>query len=130
MSGYQPPADRFGIANNCDPASVDYFVKIFGAKEALELSNIDNPAKNTIDGEKIQLALNDAAQLINNYITTAPYQGKLLIAGAYRRTQAILARCYLDSLRPRQAVTDACEKALQQMELWASKSQPTAAYRF
>jgi len=130
MSSYQPPADSFGIANQCDPATVDYFIKIFGAKEAVELSNIDNPTKNSIDGEKIQIALNDSATLIGSYISTAPYQGKLLIMGSYRRTQAILARCYLDSLRPRKAVLDACEKALQQLELWSSKAQPTAALRF
>lgn len=130
MSTYRPSADSYGIANNCDPATVDYFIKIFGAEEAIELSNIDNPTKNSIDAEKIQLALNDAAVLINNYISTAPYQGKLLIAGSYRRTQATLARCYLDTLRPRQAVLDACERALEQMELWSARAQPTAAIRF
>lgn len=130
MSSYQPPADSFGNANQCDPATVDYFIKIFGAKEAVELSNIDNPTKNSIDAEKIQIALNDSATLIGSYISTAPYQGKLLIMGSYRRTQATLARCYLDSLRPRKAVLDACEKALQQLELWSSKAQPTAALRF
>lgn len=126
----QPLPDRYGQANNCDPATVDYFVKIFGFSEALELSNIDNPTANYIDQEKIQLALNDAAILIDNFIESAPPQGKLLIAGSYRRTQATLARCYLDTLRPRQHVMDACEKALQQMDLWASKSQPSAALKF
>jgi phage gp36-like protein len=126
----QPLPDKYGSANNCDPATVDYFVKIFGFSEALELSNIDNPTANYIDQEKIQIALNDAAILINNFIETAPPQGKLLIAGSYRRTQATLARCYLDTLRPRQHVMDACEKALLQMDLWASKSQPSAALKF
>ena len=127
---YQPPADSFGIASNCDPATVDYFIKIYGPREAIELSNIDDPTKNTIDVEKIQVALNDAARLIDNYIESSAPQGKLLIAGSYRRTQAILARCYLDTLRTRQTVLDACEKALQQLELWSSKAQPTAALRY
>lgn len=127
---YKPYPDRFGIANNCDPATVDYFIKVFGYQEALELSNIDNPTSNTIDAEKIQIALNDAAVLINNYIETAPPQGKLLIAGSYRRTQATIARGYLDSLRPRNHVMEAFEKALQQLELWANKLQPTAVMRF
>lgn len=126
----QPMRDSFGQANTCDPATVDYFIKIFGFSEALELSNIDNPTANYIDQEKIQIALNDASVLIDQYIATAPPQGKLLIAGAYRRTQATLARCYLDTLRPRQHVMDACEKALQQVELWASKSQPSAALKY
>lgn len=125
-----PLPDSFGIANNCDPATVDYFVKIFGYAEALELSNIDNPTSNRIDNEKIQIALNDASILINNFINTASPQGKLLIAGSYRRTQATLARCYLDTLRPRQHVLDACEKALQQLDLWASKSQPSSALKY
>jgi phage gp36-like protein len=127
---HYPLRDSFGQANTCDPATVDYFVKIFGFSEALELSNIDNPTANYIDQEKIQIALNDASVLIDQYIATAPPQGKLLIAGAYRRTQATLARCYLDTLRPRQHVMDACEKALQQVELWASKSQPSAALKY
>lgn len=126
----QPLRDGYGQANTCDPATVDYFIKIFGFSEALELSNIDNPTANYIDQEKIQIALNDASVLIDQYIATAPPQGKLLIAGAYRRTQATLARCYLDTLRPRQHVMDACEKALQQVELWASKSQPSAALKY
>jgi phage gp36-like protein len=120
---YRPSRDNYGQANNCDPATVDYFIKVFGYQEALELSNIDNPTSNRIDSEKIQIALNDAAVLINNYIETAPPQGKLLIAGSYRRTQAILARSYLDSLRPRTHVLEAAEKALMQMELWANKLQ-------
>jgi phage gp36-like protein len=127
---YKPYPDRFGVANNCDPATVDYFIKVFGYQEALELSNIDDPTSNTIDAEKIQVALNDAAVLINNYIETAPPQGKLLIAGSYRRTQATLARGYLDSLRPRTHVMDAFQSALQQLELWANKLQPTAVMRY
>lgn len=127
---YKPYPDRYGVANNCDPASVDYFIKVYGYVEALELSNIDDPTSNTIDVEKIQIALNDAAILINNYIDTAPPQGKLLIAGSYRRTQATIARAYLDSLRPRTHVTEAFQAALQQLELWANKLQPTAVMRY
>jgi phage gp36-like protein len=122
--------DAFGIASNCNPASVDYFIEVFGYQEAVELSHIDNPTGNTIDYDKIQIALNDAAALINNYILTAPPQGKILIAGSYRRTQAIIARWYLDTLRPRQQVIDAAEKALQQLELWASKASPSAGLKW
>lgn len=131
-----PFPDKFGIADNCNPASVDYFIEIFGYQEAVELSNIDNPTGNKINYNKIQIALNDAATLINNYILTAPPQGKILIAGSYRRTQAILARRYLDVLRPRQQVIDAADEALKQLELWASKASPSnglkwqEAYRY
>lgn len=125
-----PNPDLFGVADNCTPATVDYFVEIFGYQEAIELSNIDNPTGNQIDFDKIQIALNDAATLINNYIITAPPQGKILIAGSYRRTQAILARWYLDTLRPRQQVIDAAEKALQQLELWASKTSPSTGLKW
>lgn len=131
-----PYPDRFGVADNCNPATVDYFIEVFGYQEAVELSNIENPTGNDVNYDKIQIALNDAATLINNYILTAPPQGKILIAGSYRRTQAIIARWYLDVLRPRQQVVEAAEKALQQLETWASKASPSAgakwqeAYRY
>ncbi len=130
MSGPTPPRDIYGIANNCTPATVDYFISIFGYAEAVELSNIEDPTGNEIDIEKIQLALNDAGQLINNYINSAPPQGKLLIAGSYRRSQATIARYYLDVLRPRTQVQEAAEKALQQLDLWAAKSSPGAGFKW
>lgn len=125
-----PYPDKFGVADNCNPATVDYFIEVFGYQEAVELSNIDNPTGNNINFDKIQIALNDAATLINNYILTAPPQGKILIAGSYRRTQAILARWYLDILRPRQQVIDAAEQALQQLELWAAKASPSTGLKW
>jgi phage gp36-like protein len=125
-----PYPDNFGIADNCNPASVDYFIEVFGYQEAVELSNIDSPTGNQINYDKIQIALNDAAALINNYILTAPPQGKILIAGSYRRTQAVIARWYLDILRPRQQVIDAAEKALEQLELWAAKSSPSSGLKW
>lgn len=130
MSPYTPPPDSYGVANNCDPASVEYFIEIFGYNEALELSRLEDPTANTINYERIQVALNDASRLVNNYIETAPPQGKLLIAGSYRRTQAILARWYLDTLRPRQQVVDAAEAALKQLDLWASKASPSSGLKW
>lgn len=127
---YTPPRDAYGVANNCDPATVDYFIEVFGFNEALELSRIEDPTANTINYERIQVALNDAARLVNNFIETAPPQGKLLIAGSYRRTQAILARWYLDTLRPRQQVVDAAEAAMKQLDLWSSKASPSAGLKW
>ena len=130
MSGPQPPRDIHGVASNCNLATVDYFISIFGFQEAVELSNIENPTGNGVDTDKIQLALNDAAQLINNYIDSAPPQGKILIAGSFRRTQATIARYYLDILRPRTQVQEAAEKALQQLEAWGSKGSPSAGLKW
>lgn len=130
MPGPQPPRDIHGVASNCTLATVDYFISIFGFQEAVELSNIENPTGNGIDEDKIQLALNDAAQLINNYIESAPPQGKILIAGSFRRTQATIARYYLDILRPRTQVQEAAEKALQQLEAWGSKGSPSAGLKW
>lgn len=127
---YTPPPDAYGVANNCDPATVDYFIEVFGFNEALELSRIEDPTANTINYQRIQVALNDSATLINNFIETAPPQGKLLIAGSYRRTQATLARWYLDTLRPRQQVVDAAEAALKQLDLWSSKSDKASGFRW
>jgi len=126
----QPYPDKFGISDNCNPASVDYFIEIFGYQEAVELGSIDDPTRNDINFDKIQIALNDAATLINNYIITASPQGKILITGSYRRTQATIARWYLDTLRPRQQVIDAAEKSLQQLELWASKASPSTGLKW
>jgi phage gp36-like protein len=127
---YTPPRDAYGVANNCDPATVDYFIEVFGFNEALELSRLEDPTANTINYQRIQVALNDAAQLVNNFIETAPPQGKLLIAGSYRRTQATLARWYLDTLRPRQQVVDAAEAALKQLDLWAAKESPSSGLKW
>ncbi len=130
MTGPQPPRDTHGVASNCTLATVDYFISIFGFQEALELSNIENPTGNDVDINKIQLALNDAAQLVNNYIDSAPPQGKILIAGSFRRTQATIARYYLDVLRPRAQVQEAAEKALQQLEAWGSKGSASAGLKW
>lgn len=127
---YTPPPDSHGVADQCSPATVDYFIDIFGFNEALELSRLEDPTANTINFERIQLALNDAALLIQSFRETAPPAGKLLIAGSYRRTQAIIARWYLDSLRPRQQVVDAAEAALKQLDLWASKSSPSTGLKW
>lgn len=130
MAPYTPPPDAYGVANNCDPADVDYFIEVFGFNEALELSNLEDPTSNKVNAQRIQVALNDAAVLINNFIETAPPQGKLLIAGSYRRTQAILARWYLDTLRPRQQVVDAAEAALKQLDLWSAQDGKSSGFKW
>jgi len=130
VAPYTPPPDAYGVANNCTPATAEYFIEVFGFNEALELSRLEDPTANTINYQRINVALNDAAQLINNYIETAPPQGKLLIAGSYRRTQAILARWYLDTLRPRQQVVDEAEAALRQLDLWAAKESPSSGLKW
>jgi hypothetical protein len=79
-----PYPDKFGIADNCNPATVDYFVEAFGYQEAIELSNIDNPTGNSINGDKIQVALNDAAVLINNYIVRARSSSRVRTAARRR----------------------------------------------
>lgn len=122
--------DPFGPANNLTRATIDYMVEKFGWQEMVELSNIDNPTGNMINPVKIQAALNDAEQLIINYIETAPPQAKILIAGSFRHTQATIARYYLDVLRPRTHVQEAAEKALQQLDSWAAKSSPTSGLKW
>jgi phage gp36-like protein len=122
--------DPFGPANNITRATIDYMIEKFGIQEMIELSNIDNATGNTLNPIKIQAALNDAEQLIINYIDTAPPQAKILIAGSFRHTQATIARYYLDVLRPRTHVMEAAEKALQQLESWAAKSTPTSGLKW
>lgn len=122
--------DPYGPADNINRATIDYMIEKFTYQEMVELSNISDPTSNQINPIKIQMALNDAEQLIINYIETAPPQAKILIAGSFRHTQALLARYYLDVLRPRTHVQEAAEKALQQLDSWAAKSSPTSGLKW
>lgn len=129
-SNTTPFPDQYGSADNCTLATPDYFIEIYGLKEAIELTNIDDPSANIVRKKRIQVALNDAARLIKNYIDSAPTQGKIFISGAFRRTQATLARCYLDVLRPRAHVLESCERALIQMDQWASRTTPPVTLKW
>lgn len=107
-------------------ADVDYFITVYGQQEALEITNIDNPASNTIKVKKLQYALEDAFALILSFYSNAARSGKALIMSSFRRTQVIMARYFLDSagVRPRDHVVEAFNAAIQQLQLWSTGGAP------
>lgn len=113
-------------------ATVDYMIETYGAQEMLELTSIDNPSSNTIKVKKIQRALEDAFALIYSHYNNAERVGKTLIMGSFRRTQAQIARYYLDSsaVMPRDHVRESFERAITQLDLWARGGQGSSTLRF
>ena len=113
-------------------ADVNYFIETYGVEESLQITRIDNPASNTIVVKKIQRALEDAFALILSYFTNAERSGKALIMGSFRRTQAIIARYYLDSsaVMPRDHVRESFERAIQQLNLWSASGSGSSTLRF
>lgn len=130
-SGLDPYSDCPEVQKlRCMQATVEYFICVYGEKEAVELSNIDNPSSNAINTKRIQFALDDAFAYIVNYYSAASASAKVLIQSALRRTQATIARYYLDTLRPRDAVVEAYEKAIQQLDIWSARSSAQSLNKF
>lgn len=94
----------------------DDFVLAFGIKEAIQLSNLDNPSANSVNTERIWMAIQDAVSLIDSYIAQAPRANKLLISSSRRRVALIFARYYLDSVRRREDVTADYERAIKELD--------------
>jgi len=94
----------------------DDFVMAFGIKEAIQLSNLDNPSASSVNTERIWVAIQDACSLIDSYIAQAPRANKLLISSSRRRVALIFARFYLDSVRRREDVTADYDRAIKELE--------------
>jgi phage gp36-like protein len=91
-------------------------VLAFGIKEAIQLSNLDNPSANSVNTERIWMAIQDAVSLIDSYIAQAPRANKLLISSSRRRVALVFARYYLDSVRRREDVTADYERAIKELD--------------
>lgn len=98
-----------------DPV-VDDFILAFGKQEAIQVSNIDNPSAQHVNGARIKMAIEDALSLIDSYVKMAPKAGKLLISANRRRTALTFARYYLDSVRRRDNVTQDYERAIKELD--------------
>ena len=85
-------------------ATPDDFVLAYGLKEAIQISNLDDADATQPNNEKIWMAIEDAAALVDNYISQAQRAGKLLISSNRRRTTLIIARYYLDTVRRREDI--------------------------
>jgi phage gp36-like protein len=94
----------------------DDFILAFGIKEAIQLSNLDNPSSSSVNTERIWMSIQDACSLIDSYIAQAPRANKLLISSSRRRVALIFARYYLDSVRRREDVTADYERAIKELD--------------
>ena len=129
--GLDPFADCPDIQKlRCLQADVCYFLTVFGEKEAVELSNIDNPTSNVINTKRIEFALQDAFAYIINTYTAASAGARVLIQSSLRRTQAIIARYYLDTLSPRDHVVEQYQQVLEQLQIWSSTGSAQSLNKF
>jgi phage gp36-like protein len=97
-------------------ATPDDFVLAYGLREAIQLTNIDNADATQPNTEKLWMAIEDAAALVDNYIQQARRAGKLLISSNRRRTTLIIARYYLDTIRRREDVKADYEQCLVELD--------------
>jgi phage gp36-like protein len=94
----------------------DDFIQMFGKREAIQITNLDNPYSQVVQTERIEAALRDAHALIDSYIYQAPLAGKRLVSSTRKRTACIIARYYLDSVRRRKDVLEDYERVIKELE--------------
>lgn len=85
-------------------------------KEALELSNLDNPCGATVDTAKLQYAIDRATEEINGYFVVSGDCGKALIFLNSKNLIIATARYLLDTLKARPSVIDAYERAIKRLK--------------
>ena len=97
-------------------ATPDDFILAYGLREAIQLTNIDDADAIEPNTDKLWMAIEDAAALIDNYINQASRAGKLLISSNRRRTCLIIARYYLDTVRRREDVKSDYEMCIKELD--------------
>lgn len=97
-------------------ATPDDFVLAYGLREAIQITNIDDADASQPNTEKLWMAIEDAAALIDNYIHQATRAGKLLISSNRRRTTLIISRYYLDTVRRREDVKADYERCISELD--------------
>ena len=107
---------RFTTARAREPLHPDDFILAYGLREAIQLTNIDNADAIEPNTDKLWMAIEDAAALIDNYINQASRAGKLLISSNRRRTCLIIARYYLDTVRRREDVKSDYEMCIKELD--------------
>ncbi len=104
-----------------DYATVDDMVELFGDREIVELTNLDNPGAETIDEPRLEKALDYASREVDSYLTAAQYQLPLpSVPLVLRNKVADIARYHLDSYRAREDVRQRYEDAVKWLGLLAS----------
>ena len=105
-----------GVGKNGKSPTPDDFVMAYGFREAVQLSNLDDPSATSINADRIWISIQDACALIDSYIAQMPRSNKLIVSSSRRRVALIFARYYLDSVRRRQDVTDDYERAVKELD--------------
>ena len=105
-----------GIGTNGRSPTPDDFVMAYGFREAVQLSNLDDPSATSINADRIWISIQDACALIDSYIAQMPRANKLIVSSSRRRVALVFARYYLDSVRRRQDVTDDYERAIKELD--------------
>ena len=108
----------YPIADRPRPRSAtpDDFILAYGLREATQITNIDHADATQPNTEKLWMAIEDAAALVDNYIQQAQRAGKLLISSNRRRTTLIIARYYLDTIRRREDVKADYEQCITELD--------------
>lgn len=114
IGGYGYPYQN----RNSNPknASADDFIVVYGLKEAIQLTNIDDASATSVNMAKLQMAIEDANALIDSYIEQSGKSGRVLITSNRRRTALIIARYYLDTIRRREDVYKDYVECLKQLD--------------
>ena len=107
------PIRTRGVAQAPTP---DDFILMFGQKEAIQISNIDDASATAPNLSRIWIALQDACALIDSYVVISSRSCFSIVSSNRRRTACIIARYYLDSVRRRKDVTDDYERCLKEIK--------------
>lgn len=107
------PRDERSDPTTATPAD---FIVAYGERETVQLTNLESPRATTVNYSKLNMAIQDACALIDNYVVQASRAGKLLISSSRRRTALIIARYYLDSVRKRKEVIEDYERAIKELD--------------
>jgi phage gp36-like protein len=101
-------------------AVVDDFIKAFGERETLMLTNLDNPNSVTIDPIPLDKALDDATAEIDTYIASRYILPLISTPTVVNRYCLDIARYMLDRVRSREDVRLRYEDALKWLGMLAS----------
>jgi phage gp36-like protein len=108
--GRYPLRDR----DSLDPTPDD-FIQMYGLKEAIQISNIDDASACEPNLGRIWRALQDACALIDAYISQTQAACIKIVSSTRARTACIIARYYLDSVRRRKDITEDYERAIKEI---------------
>jgi phage gp36-like protein len=110
--GY-PSSER---TSNPKLATVDDFILAYGERETIQLTNLEDGSATSVNVAKLNMALEDANALVDNYIRQANKAKRYLISSNRRRTALMVARYYLDTVRRREDVYRDYQDCIKELE--------------